>query len=127
MPRAILLVYSNCTAEQEEDFHRWYDTVHVPDMLAVDGVMAAQRYRLSGPGPRSVNRAGEPEVAQYLAVYELDTDDTRAVMKRVGEAMADLRQRGRMLGGLRIVASGTYVAVGDRQTAGSASTDAPSE
>ena len=121
MARAILLVYSNCAVDKEQEFNLWYDTVHVPDMLAIDGFIAAQRFKLSGPGPQAINRAGEPTVAQYLVMYEMDIDDTRTVMKRVGEAMAYLRQRGRLFDGLQMVSSGTYVAIGDRQTSAAVS------
>lgn len=117
MPKAVLLVYTNCDAGKEQEFNRWYDTVHVPDILAVEGFTAAQRYRLSGPGPQAVTREGEPAVAQYLAVYELDTEDTRAAMQRLNEAAPGWTERGRMFDGIRVVSTGTYVAIGEPQTA----------
>ena len=117
MPTAVLLVHSNCPADQEEAFNHWYDTVHVPDILAVEGFTAAQRFKLAGPGPQVVTRDGQPAIAQYLALYEMDTADTRAAMKRLNEAVADLQQRGRMFAGLQVVSGATYVALGERQTA----------
>lgn len=43
----------------EADFHRWYDTDHIPVRLALPGFAAATRYRAV---------EGEPK---FLAVYEL--------------------------------------------------------
>ena len=57
-------------------------------------------------------------VAQYLAMYEMDTADTSAVMKQLNQAVGELAQRGRMFDGLQLVSSATYVALGERQTAG---------
>ena len=120
MPKAMLLVYTNCPADQEQEFNRWYDTIHVPDILAVEGFSAAQRFKLAGPGPASVTREGEPMVAQYLAMYEMDTDDTRAAMRQLNHAVGELTQRGRMFDGLQLVSAATYVALGERQVAGAA-------
>lgn len=113
MAKAILLVYVNCEAGREDEFNHWYDTIHIPDMLAVDGIITAQRFKLSGPGPQMVNRDGQTAVAQYLALYELDTDDTRGLNKRIGAAMEEVRRSGRNFDGIRGVGSGTYVAISD--------------
>ena len=120
MSKAVLLVYSNCPADQEEAFNHWYDTVHVPDILGIEGFVAAQRFKLAGPGPQTVTRDGQPAVAQYLALYEMDTADTGAAMKRLGGAVAELQQRDRMFDGIQVVSGATYVALGERQTAATA-------
>jgi hypothetical protein len=117
MSQSILLVFSNCDAEREEEFNRWYDTVHVPDILAIEGFEAARRYKLAGPAIKIQPREGEPVVAQYLAVYEMAEADTSAAMKRLGEASAGLTQRGRMFDGLRVAGVTAYSALGDRQGA----------
>jgi hypothetical protein len=78
----------------------------------VEGIVGAQRFRLNGPGPQTLNRAGEPAVAQYLAVYEFDTEDTDAVLKRIGES----RSQWQMFDGMQMVAGAAYAALGERQT-----------
>lgn len=118
MSNAILLVYTNCPAEREAEFNRWYDEVHIPDLLReVPGIEAARRYKLSGPAPAMQLRDGSSAVAQYLAVYEITTDDTRGFMRRITEVSQDLGRRGRMFDGLQLVAAVTYTALGERQTA----------
>nr|MBA2627929.1 hypothetical protein [Gemmatimonadales bacterium] len=61
--------------------------------------------------------------AQYLAIYEMESDDTRSAMKRLGEAVADLAQRGRMLEGLEVVSTWAGLRPLVRDSAGSASSN----
>jgi hypothetical protein len=44
----------------EEDFNRWYDEEHIPELLACPGWLTARRYVALDGGPR------------YAAVYEID-------------------------------------------------------
>ena len=58
--RGIFLVYVDIDVEHEQDFKSWYDSEHLPELLAVPGVLAAARYEATKGGPK------------YLACYELD-------------------------------------------------------
>jgi hypothetical protein len=44
----------------EDAFNRWYETVHIPDLLACPGWRSARRYVALDGGPK------------YVAVYEID-------------------------------------------------------
>jgi hypothetical protein len=117
MSKSAMLVFTNCPADKEAEFNTWYDTIHVPDIIATEGFTAGRRYKLSGPGPKMQTRDGSTAVAQYLAIYEMEDEDTAAAMQRLGKAVGDLAQRGRMFEGLEVVGSATYVALGDKQKA----------
>jgi hypothetical protein len=112
--KSVLLVYTDVDPEHEEAFNRWYNEIHVPDILAVDGFSAARRYKLSGPPPR-----GQEPASRYLAIYEVDTDDTREAMKKLGEAVGGMQSAGRMFDQMKVGSTATYVAVADRQESGS--------
>ena len=58
--RGLLMVYVDVPAEVEDEFNRWYNEEHVPERLAIPGVLSAARY---------VARQGGPK---YLACYELE-------------------------------------------------------
>jgi len=81
MSKYTFVVFSGPTAGQEDEYNRWYNEQHLPDVLKVKGFVAAQRFRLQ-PGPNDA--ADAP--AKYLALYEIETDDLQA-------AMADLSSR----------------------------------
>ena len=64
-----LLVLSNAMPGRDEAFNQWYDAVHLEDVLAVPGVVAAQRFALA-PG----------EAWNYAAIYEIAGDDPAGVV-----------------------------------------------
>jgi hypothetical protein len=66
----VWLVFTKPVEGREEEFDRWYDEVHLPDVVAVPGVRSAQRYVL---GPERRPEGVQPE-HRHLAVYEIDGD-----------------------------------------------------
>lgn len=67
--KAILLVYSDANAGDDDAYNEWYDNVHLPEVLAVPGFVAARRYAAEP----SVH--GELPANRYLAIYEIEADD----------------------------------------------------
>jgi hypothetical protein len=63
MSSGLLVVQSRpASPDVAEAYHRWYDEVHIPELLQVDGFARASRYEAAD---------GE----SFLAVYELDDVD----------------------------------------------------
>jgi hypothetical protein len=59
--KGFLLVFMHPPPAFEEEFNAWYDTEHIPERLAVPGVLTGRRFmHASGGTPR------------YLAMYDLD-------------------------------------------------------
>jgi hypothetical protein len=61
--RGIFLVYADIPANYDEEFNDWYNTEHLPELLAVPGILSAARYVAIKGGPK------------YLAAYELESVD----------------------------------------------------
>ena len=61
--KGFLLVMMDCPQSIEEEFNAWYDTEHIPERLAVPGIVSARRF---------VCQAGHPK---YLAMYDLDASE----------------------------------------------------
>ena len=59
----IFLVYTDIDPQHEAEFNDWYNTEHLPELLAVPGILAAARYEAVKGGPK------------YLAVYEIESTD----------------------------------------------------
>jgi hypothetical protein len=61
-----------------EVYHQWYEQVHIPELLGVDGFVSARRFAIEdGTG--------------FLAIYELDADVPTAKA-----ALAEAQASGRM-------------------------------
>jgi hypothetical protein len=58
--------------DREQEYNDWYDNVHLPELVALDGIVAARRLRpVNGEGP-------------YVALYEIEGDDLQAVLDNMG-------------------------------------------
>lgn len=58
---AMLVLWVTVAADDEEEFNRWYDEEHIPELLAIPGFRSARRLRNSD----------EPH--NYLTIYELES------------------------------------------------------
>ena len=72
MANVKMLVYTNALSGKDDEFNRWYDTIHIPEVIQLTKAVAAQRFRVSkaqpdGPGPY-----------RYLAIYEFEVDSKEA-------------------------------------------------
>lgn len=72
-----LVVLSNCTEGGDAEFNDWYDNVHLPDVLRVDGFVSAQRFAMSVP-------MSEGKHFKYCAIYNVETDDPQGALERLG-------------------------------------------
>ena len=69
MAKGIMYVESRPSSpEREQEYNSWYDDVHIPELLALDGIVAARRLR-------PIDRQGP-----YVAIYELEGDDLQAIL-----------------------------------------------
>jgi len=59
----LLMVYCDVPTKYEEEFNRGYNEEHIPERLAIPGVLNAARYQAVEGGPK------------YLACYELASPD----------------------------------------------------
>ncbi|OLT10095.1 hypothetical protein BJF79_05070 [Actinomadura sp. CNU-125] len=57
------------------EYNRWYDEVHIPEMLAIEGIVSARRY-------------APVDGDTYIAHYEIE-GDPKAAMKRLRDAASD--------------------------------------
>jgi hypothetical protein len=76
----LFVTMSNAVDGQDDAFNDWYDNRHIPDVLAVPGMVAAQRFDLA---PET---AGKASPWRYFARYEV-------AAVRVAEAMGEVTKR----------------------------------
>ena len=83
MPRYVLVAMNGPTAEgDEQELSRWYEEVHMPDLLSCKGIKSARRFKtVKGKIPGR-------ELWPYVAIYEIEADDLSEVSE---EMQAKLR------------------------------------
>ena len=88
MDKWLFIVESNCKdADHEADFNKWYNTIHLPDMLELPDVVRADRYENIDPGD------GE---AKYVALYEIESDDIQKTIGDTARHIEEKAKQGRM-------------------------------
>jgi hypothetical protein len=80
--RHIQLVFSNPYEGKDDEFNEWYDNVHLPEVLAVPGMISAERFDLR---PLAREAGTTPEF-RYLAIYELEGDPD-VILAKIGEGV----------------------------------------
>jgi hypothetical protein len=77
------VVLTNPTPGKDQEFNRWYNEQHIPDVLNASGFVCAQRFKLA----ETQMAPKIDKTHQYLALYEIETDDLAGSLK-------DLASRG---------------------------------
>jgi hypothetical protein len=69
MAKGLILVESRPSSpDREQEYNTWYDEIHLPELVALDGFVSARRLRpVDGDGP-------------YVALYEIEGDNLQAVL-----------------------------------------------
>ena len=73
MKKFKLLVLSNPREARDQEYNDWYTKRHLAEVVSVPGFVSAQRFKLTDP-------MGYPHDHRYLAIYEIESDDPKAVM-----------------------------------------------
>jgi hypothetical protein len=111
MAAAVMLMYAQAPLGDVEAYKRWYEDVHIPDMLTIPGVLSGQVYELAGAGAEQIGRDGKPAVAQFVCVYELAHGDDAALNAAIAAKVPEFKAAGRMFDGSRPVSRAIYKAI----------------
>lgn len=77
-------VFSNPVAGHEDEYNKWYDQQHAPDVVAVPGFVTAQRF-VKNDLP--LYRMVDLQVPKYLVIYKIVTSDIEAVFTEVNRRL----------------------------------------
>jgi len=76
MPKFVMIATANAKPDQETEFKDWYETYHLPEILAVPGVVSGRRLE-------SVEDAFSKAPIRFVTIYELETDHPNSVMAEI--------------------------------------------
>ena len=78
MAKYVMVVPSAAKDGRDDDYNTWYDSEHIHDICALPGVISGRRFdAVQAVSPN-------PVPADYLAIYEIETDDIGAVIGELG-------------------------------------------
>lgn len=105
-----LVVFTEPREGREDEYNRWYDEVHLGDVLGVEGFVAAQRFRLADA---QIGGDGAEAPARYLAIYEIEAPDLEAALEKLNAGSGSMQMSDALdLEGAQAFA---YTAIGTRQ------------
>lgn len=82
MAKFKLVALSTPIAGKEAEFHEWYNTKHLPEIVGLPGGVGAQRYKL-------VAKLTGADVNEYMAIYDIECDDPMQFLGALGQASAE--------------------------------------
>lgn len=87
----LFVVLTNPIEGTDDAFNKWYDTQHLPEVLDVPGVVAAQRYdiaQLAVPDDQDLPTQLPPPTHRYMVIYELGSDPESVMAEFLKRVMA---------------------------------------
>lgn len=81
----LVLVLTEPTEGQTEEFDRYYEQDHIDEVLKTTGWTSGQRFKLA-------DEAGSACPLPYLALYEAWADDSKSVIQRMNDTRAQRTQ-----------------------------------
>jgi hypothetical protein len=88
MPKAVFLVQSQASSpDREDEYHKWYENTHIPQLCEIPGIKSARRFTLAGGGFGPADAA----LPAHLAIYEFESDDLDAVLNEIVTRTGDGR------------------------------------
>jgi hypothetical protein len=116
MAHTIRLTFTTCPVGEEQQYEEWYRGAHIPELVEHGVYLSGRLYQLATGAPTIVSEHG-PVAAQYVAVYETDTDDWDDLQSRVDRARPVMTP---LYPGMQILSRGVYSAISDLMRSSSA-------
>ena len=83
-----LIVFTEPTPGKEDEYNRWYDEVHLGEVVAIDGFVGAQRFALSGA---QIAEVEDKTPGRYLAIYEIEADSVESALDKLNAGAATMQ------------------------------------
>jgi hypothetical protein len=78
--REIVVTLTDPVEGEDDEYNSWYSDTHLGEVLAIDGFVAAQRFRVvDGTSPGAPHR--------YLAIYEIEDGELESAQDRLQAAL----------------------------------------
>lgn len=105
-----LIVFTEPTPGRDDEYNRWYDEVHLREVLEVEGFVSAQRFALADA---QIGGGDAAPPGRYLAIYDVEADDLEAALEKLNAGSATMEMSDALdMGSAQAFA---YSAIGDKR------------
>ena len=80
-----MVVFAKAVPGKVEELAQWYDATHIPDLLAVPGLITAERHTIM-----PIKRPEDTPEWDFMLVYEFAGDDPLVVLGNMAKAQVAL-------------------------------------
>jgi hypothetical protein len=105
-----LIVFTEPKSGQEAEYNKWYNEVHLKEVLEIEGFVAAQRFEIA---PTQIGGGGEPTGGRYLAIYEIEAESLEDALEKLNAGAGTMNMSDAL--DLGSAAATAYSAIGDRE------------
>ena len=101
MGKWLFYVETNCfDKNREEEFNRWYDEIHISDVMkGCENFVACRRYKIN---------SDTKEHGEYLAIIEIEKDNVDQTMEKHKKNSERIREEGRWTNLIQVVSRKLY-------------------
>lgn len=83
--KQLVVVLTEAADGRQDEYDDYYENTHLDEVIASTGWKAARRYKL-------VDEAGESCPLPFLAIYEVDQDDAKAILPHLNATRSQRQQ-----------------------------------
>ena len=82
-----LIVFTEPKPGQEAEYNKWYNEVHLKEVLETEGFVAAQRFEIA---PTQIGGASAPAGSRYMAIYEIEADSLEVALEKLNSGSGSM-------------------------------------
>ena len=105
-----LIVFTEPKSGQEAEYNKWYNEVHLKEVLEIEGFVAAQRFEIA---PAQIEGGAGPTGGRYLAIYEIEASNLEAALEKLNAGSGTMNMSDAL--DMESAAATAYSAIGERQ------------
>lgn len=105
-----LIVFTEPRPGQEAEYNKWYEEVHLKEVLETEGFVAAQRFEIA---PSQIGEMGENAPSRFLAIYEIEAENIDVALEKLNSSSGSMNMSDAL--DLDSASAIAYSAIGDRQ------------
>jgi len=107
-----LIVFTGPKPGAEAEYNKWYNEVHLKEVLEIEGFVAAQRFEIAAS---QIGEMGENAPSRYLAIYEIEAENVDVALEKLNAGAGTMVMSDAL--DQESASAIAYSAIGDRQVA----------